>query len=138
MESRSTIRILLLLALVLWGCSKSQEEKFDTISGVLSPGENISAEGLSEIIIRLGRIHDTVDFTKITLETNAIDFVASDTINPDGSFEFKNLRTGYYVINLENGFFFPMESFLLVILDGNANKEIVRTIGLFRVLLTRR
>lgn len=129
MKNIKTLFIILAAALFFTACEKDESpEAFDTISGVLTAGENITVEDLGGLEIYLGRFHDSVDFSSITFETTAIDSVATKTLNTDGSFVFANLLPGNYGLALEEGYIFSIDTALVVHLDRD--KQINKSVDL--------
>lgn len=126
------IKILLtLFTIILFfaACEKDEITKnYDSISGILSAGENVSAEDLIGLEIYLGRFHDSIDFANITLKTTAIDSVAATTLNADGSFSFDKLAPGNYGLVMKNGFIFSVDTALTINLDGNSESFIQKEI----------
>lgn len=119
MRNIKTLFIILTAAMFFTACEKNETpEVFDTISGVFSAGENIAAEDLNGLKVYLGRFHDSVDFSSITLKTTAIDSVGATTLNADGTFAFTGLTAGNYGLVLENGFIITGDTALTLQFNG--------------------
>lgn len=133
MKTIKNSRVVLLLfsvMLIFTACEKEETpEVFNTISGILSAGENVNAEDLNGLKVYLGRFHDSVDFSSITLETTAIDSVGATILNPDGSFSFSGLTTGNYGLVLEDGLIFVGDTALLIQVNGFDQQHINQTIA---------
>jgi hypothetical protein len=124
-----TLVIILTAALFFTACEKEESiENFDTISGVLTAGENVSSDDLNGLKVYLGRFHDSVDFSSITLETTAIDSVAATTLSADGIFTFSNLTVGNYGLVLEEGFIITGDTALTLQFNALQQQTIEQTI----------
>lgn len=120
MKQLQILLIIITAALFFTACEKKEDiNYYDTISGILTPGENMSAEDLAGLEIYLGRFHDSVDFLNITFETTAIESVGATTLNADGSFSFDKLTPGNYGLVMGNGFIFSVDTALCIDLNGN-------------------
>ncbi len=126
-----SLLIILSMALCFTACKKEETiERYDSISGVLTPGENVTTEDLAGLDIYLGRFHDTIDFSSITFSTTAIDSVGATLISADGSFAFTGLAPGNYGIALEEGYIFSIDTAVVVQLDGKTIKQINKSVDL--------
>ena len=129
MKILRSLFILLSVVLFITACEKKDELKnVDTISGVLTAGENVSVEDLDGLKVFLGRFHNTVEFSSITFETTAIDSVAATTLNADGSFAFTGLTAGNYGLVLEDGFIISGDTALSIQLNGLEQQYINKNI----------
>ncbi len=124
------ILVIVFSAILLFtACQKEDTIKnYDSISGVLSPGENILAEDMEGIEIYLGRFHNSVDFADISFKTSAIDSVAATSIAADGSFAFTGLTPGYYGVALEEGYIFSADTAIALHIDGANQNQLYKTI----------
>lgn len=126
MKSINIIATILIAALFFTACEKEETpETFDTISGVLTPGENVTAEDLNGINIHLWKLWDDKAPFEITSSIAEMDYLESDTITEDGCFSFNNLENGKYLLSSSLGYMFSIDTFLVVTVDG-INKNTLR------------
>ncbi len=129
MKKLELVIILFAVGLLFTSCQKEETiENYDSISGVLMAGENITSADLEGIKIYLGRFHDSIDFSSITFNTAAIDSVGTTVINADGSFAFTGLAPGNYGIALEEGYIFSFDTALMIQLDGKTIPQIIKSV----------
>lgn len=132
MKNIKTLLIILTAALFFTACEKDEiPETFDSISGILSAGENITADDLAGMKIYLGRFHDSVEFSTISFKTYAIDSVTTTTIDADGTFAFNNLLPGNYGLALEEGYIFSFDTALVVSLNEKSITQIHNSVDLY-------
>jgi len=132
MKNLKNLLLIVIAILGITACEKTEENNFDTISGVLTPGENVTAEDLNGKSIHLAKLYDTVDPTQLTTDMEEWDYIAETTINVDGSFIFNNLDIGNYVLFFSEEFMFAADTIMVTSLDGNnqalVNKAVDRII----------
>lgn len=129
MKNIKTLLIILTASLFFTACQKEEELKnYDTISGVLTAGENVTTEDFSTISIRLGKLQNDVDLLSATFETEDFDFVHSTELNDNGSFIFENLDNGNYIVVPSESFIFAVDTFATVTIDGKTVNQLYRII----------
>ncbi len=106
MKNKNTyLLIAISLLLFLVACDKNENAiVYDTISGMLIAGENVSLEELSESNIILAKLDESVDPLLVTTETDQMELMGYADIDTDGSFDFSNLGPGHYVLFFEEKF----------------------------------
>jgi hypothetical protein len=109
-------------------CEKENEAKFNTISGVVSAGENVTAKDLCDISIHLGKLQNGVNLSTVTTKTTDINWVDNNEIKNDGFFTFENLDNGNYFLIPSEGFMFAIDTFATITVDGKTLNKINRTI----------
>ncbi len=134
MKQLSFFVIFITAAFFFNSCEKKEAfNNYDSISGILSPGENMSAEDLAGLSIHLGILNEGIDPLTITAETEEITYVSSTEVNSDGSFSFKNLDNGNYVLFFDDEYLFAVDVFTIVSIDGESqitvNKQVDRVIA---------
>ncbi len=116
------IKILVIVfstVLLFTACQKEESiENYDSISGVLTPGENVTAEDLAGIKLYLGKLPDDTDPASFTLQTGQVESAMTQDLNADGSFMFSNLANGNYVLLIEPGYTFLEDDYLNISIDG--------------------
>jgi len=127
MKNIKTLLIILTAALFFTACKKKEEiNNYDSISGVLTVGENVTADDFSTIRINMGKLNDEVSPLATSFETEDFDFIIATEVNDDGSFTFKNLDNGKYILVPSEGFSF--DTFVAVTIDGKTLNQINITI----------
>ncbi len=123
MMTKNTFKsLLIILSVMLFftACEKEKNiENFDSISGILSIGENMSNDAITEVGVILAKVGDGIHLSEITTETDEIELIKMAVLNADGSFAFENLEKGNYLIALSEGFSFSNKDFLTAVVDGN-------------------
>lgn len=130
MKKRIQSLLIILIAILFFTACEKEENSPNcgSISGILTPGENVSAEDLNGLTVYLGRFHDSVDFSSISFNTTAIDFITTTTLNSDGSFSFIGLTNGNYGLALEEGLIFTGDTVLSIQLNGENPQYINQSI----------
>uniref|UniRef100_UPI0032167973 hypothetical protein n=1 Tax=uncultured Draconibacterium sp. TaxID=1573823 RepID=UPI0032167973 len=123
MTKKLTARLLVIVCLFIWGCEKSEENNFNSISGVVTTGENVSAEDLNNTFIALGKLNMGFDPALLTTQSTEVELIDTTKIAANGSFEFKDLERGNYALIPSNDLMFAPDTFLVANVDGkNLNK----------------
>lgn len=131
MKNLKTLLFTFAAIVLFTACEKDETpETFDSISGILTAGENFSASDLSSLEIYLWKLHDSINTDQVNEETTAVNFVESRTLNADGTFAFSALKTGNYVITLDEGFLFGTNIFSFATIDGQTENKILETVEL--------
>lgn len=108
MKNIQTLLIILSAALFFTACGKDETpEVFDTISGVLSAGENVTSNDFPDINIYLWKLENEVDLLHINTSIEQKNFIQSGNIGVDGTFSFRDLEKGNYILSLSDGFILP-------------------------------
>lgn len=124
-----TLLIILTTALFFTACEKEETtESYKSISGILTLGENVSFEDLSEILVYLAKLPETVDPIDVNINNQEVIFTETTTVNSDGSFSFENLELGNYVIALSEDFLFDDDAFCIAVVDGLKQNLIERPV----------
>jgi len=124
-----TLLIIFATILFFTACEKDETtEKFDSISGVLTAGENVTAADFSTIRIKMGKLNDDVSPIATSFEMEDFDFIIDTEVKADGSFVFEDLDIGNYVLAPSEGFIFAMDIFAIVTIDGKTLIHLNRTI----------
>ena len=119
MKKLQTLLIIITAALFFTACQKEESvEIYDSISGVLTAGENVTADDLSGIKLYLGKLQEGIDPASFTLKTGKVETATTQTINTDGIFTFNNLANGNYVLLVEPGYTFLEHEYLIASIDG--------------------
>ncbi len=118
MKKTKILLIFIAISLFFTACQKDEIEDYDSISGVLTPGENVTAEDLAGIKLYLGKLPDDTDPASFTLQTGQVESAMTQDLNADGSFMFSNLANGNYVLLIEPGYTFPEDDYLNISIDG--------------------
>jgi len=130
MKNIKVLLIILSAALFFTACEKDETpEVFDTISGVLTVGENLNSSDFGEIGIILLKLEDGIDPATVNSETEEIEVIETISVNADGSFTFENLENGNYLLALSEDFSFSNEDFVAVVIDGTRPNEINRIVN---------
>jgi hypothetical protein len=130
MKKLKTLLILLTATLFFTACEKEESlENYDSISGVLTAGENVSSIDFSDIGIILAKLDDAVSLTSVSTETEEIEIIETITANADGSFSFEDLENGNYLVVISEDFSFADEEFVVAVVDGNTPNKIIRSVN---------
>lgn len=128
MKNIKNLLLILITALFFTACEKEETPNFDTISGILSPGENVGVEDLSEITLYLAKLHDGIDPLLVTTDTEELDLVKEVALNADGTFAFTQLELGNYVIALSGNYMISTDTFLVASINGIQIEAFQKTI----------
>jgi hypothetical protein len=128
MKNLHSLFIIIASILFFVACEKENEAKLNTISGVVSAGENVTTNELNTISIRLGNLHNGVDVSTTTIKKKDFDWIENTEINSNGSFSFKNLENGNYIVPPSSGFIFAIDTFAIITIDGKTLNKINKTI----------
>lgn len=128
-----TLLIILTAALFFTACQKEESvENYDSISGVLTAGENMLESDIEGLTIHLGILDEGIDPMTVTSETEGLTYIASTEVNSDRSFGFNKLNNGNYVLFLDDEYLFANDIFVLLSIDGEnqiaINKQVDRII----------
>lgn len=129
MKNIKTLLIILTAALFFTACQKEEELKnYDTISGVLTAGENVSSNDFPDINIYLWKLEKEVDLLHINTSIEQKEFIQSGNIGVDGTFAFNDLEKGNFILSLSEGFIFTTDTICLVVVDGATINHLQKTI----------
>jgi len=133
MKNLQTLLLILTAALFFTACQKDEAiENYDSISGVLTAGENVTVADFNSIQMVLGKLFDEVDTSPRIFTAEDFDFIRNTDLKADGSFTFENLDNGNYIVTPSEGFIFAIDTFSIVTIDGKTlnhlNKMIERGI----------
>lgn len=125
---KSLLLAFVAASLFFTACEKEEKSgSFDTISGQLFAGENVTADdlaGLSLFLCQFKNEGDISDSGRDTSTFNVIDMAVLDEL---GKFEFKNISPGNYFIGL-NEFIFTTDTVYRFSYDGTIAINIDKTI----------
>ncbi len=127
MKKLELVIILFVVGLLFTSCEKNEEVKcYDSFSGVLMPGENVSVDELAGLTIYLGKLPDGVEPTTLSIESEEIELIQELTLGVDGSFTFNNLVNGNYILLLSEGFTFNQDEFITLNIDGITEPQLIK------------
>ncbi len=128
MKSLQTLIIILVATLFFTACTKNETpETFDSISGVLTAGENVTSDDLIGLSVFLCQFKNDEDISNANLDASTFDIIDMIMLDEKGEFEFVNMSHGNYFIGL-NGFIFPTDSIWRFRFDGTEALNIKQTI----------
>jgi hypothetical protein len=118
---------VLFLALLAWSCEK--EAKFNTITGTLSPGQDMSRENLDSVPVVMVKIWDTLDFASVTLEPRNFEHHFSAVPDAGGYFHFDSLPDGNYLVAAGEGFTFADVDYVKVSASDGSVNQVNKTVN---------
>lgn len=128
MKQLQTLLIILTAALLFTACEKDETpEVFDSISGILSAGENVTAEELNGLPLALCQFKSDGDISNTSVNPTTFDIVEIINLDELGTFEFTNITPGNYFIAI-NEFVFMTDSVCRFHFDGTEALNITQII----------
>ncbi|NCB09806.1 MAG: hypothetical protein EOM73_16810, partial [Bacteroidia bacterium] len=110
-------------ALIFAACSDDSQEQAGTISGKLTPGEEVTLGDLNSALLVLSKLDSGIDPSSVTTETEGMEIVDTTRVAADGSFSFAGLDYGNYVVFFEDEFLFDADTFAVVNVDGKSEYQ---------------
>lgn len=116
------IFIVLCIPVFIWNCEKEVKVKYNHIKGTLSPGMDVTQDGLGSIPMVLVKIYDTIDLATVTKDASNFEDFYSTTTDAGGFYHFDSLPDGKYLLACGEGFKFSDVDYVSVLAsDGSVN-----------------
>lgn len=126
---KPNVLAVFIVAFFLSACQKDETpEVFDTISGQLYAGENVTADDLIGLPLALCQFKSDGDISNTNVDSSIFDIIDIVTLDEWGEFEFANISPGNYFIGL-NGFIFPTDLVYRFRFNGTEALSIKQTIS---------
>jgi len=127
---RSKNIIILFLILSISACKKDETaENFDTISGVLTAGENVSVNDLAGIEVYLSRLPDSADLSQGLFYAKNIESIqTTTTLDANGAFSLKGIKPGNYALAVQLGYLLYNDTILTFNFTADKEYQVQKTI----------
>jgi len=126
---KCTFLALMAVALFFTACQKEEAPvNYDSISGQLTAGENVTADDLIGLPLALCQFKSDGDISNASIDSSTYNLIDIIMLDEWGNFEFTNMSPGNYFIGL-NGFIFPTDSVFRFRFDGTEALNIKQAIN---------
>jgi len=114
MKNLKSLLLILIVALFFTACRKEEAPvNYDSISGQLTAGENVTADDLNGLEIYLCRLPDSADLSRGLFYAKDIDSVqTTTTLDANGAFSLQGIKPGNYALALQLGYLFYNDTIL--------------------------